>query len=110
MPHDLTYSGGNFIIGEAGAVSPIAPIARDADGVVIPIAPGSLSFQLQHYGALEKGLTVNERTGELQGTPTQPCKVVDAEVRVMFPTGKFRVCRVTIQAEAPTNSRYPSFF
>ena len=107
MPHDLTYSGGNFIIGEAGAVS---PIARDADGVVIPIAPGSLSFQLQHYGALEKWLTVDERTGELQGMPTQPCKVVDAEVLVTFPAGKFRVCRVTIQAEAPTDSRYPSFF
>ena len=46
--------------------------------------------------------------GTLQGTPTQLCKVVDAEVIVMFPLGKFYVCRITIQAEAPTDSPFPS--
>ena len=101
-PHDIAYEDVKFITGEAGAVS---PIARDATGAVIAIAPGSLSFQLQHYEALAKWLTIDERTGQLQGTPMVPCKVVDAEVLVTLPTGMFRVCRVAIQADAPTDTR-----
>ena len=106
LPHDVAYDDAKFTVGEPGAAS---PIAQDATGAVVAIDAGSLSFQLQHYAALE-WLTVDEHTGELKGTPTQPCKVVDAEVLVTFPAGKFRVCRVTIQAEAPIDSRHALFF
>ena len=104
-PHALAYDDASFIVGEPRSIS---PIARDATGAVVGLNPASVvSFRLQYYAALAKWLTIDERTGELRGTPTQKCSVPDAEVLVTFATGQFRVCHVTVQADTPTDSRCP---
>ena len=107
LPDKIVYDGASFTVGEAGAV---APIAYDTTGAAVPIAPGSLSFHLQHHDALG-WLTVDEQTGELRGTPTKPCKV-DAEVIVSAQSGtrQFWVCRVAVHAVEPTDSRRATFF
>jgi hypothetical protein len=108
-PHSLHYSADSFTVGQAGAM---APIAHDATGAAVLIAPGSLSFHLQKHDALG-WMTADEQTGVLRGTPTKPCKV-DAEVIVQaidsaLPPRKFWVCHVTVHAVKPADSRRVSF-